>query len=82
MLCEEIRILVPPGGRLETRIVELPAVPRSSFREQRRPVAAIAVKMNTRTVTLGTANELVHVTGLYPEVRLVRAHSPGHEFLE
>ena len=87
VLREEIRILVrlvPSGGRHrpKTRIIELPAVPRSSFGEQRRLVVAIAVKVETRAVTLGAADQLVHVTGLYPKVRLVRAHSRGHEFLE
>lgn len=84
VLREEIRILVPPKGRhrLKMRIIELPAVPWSSFSERRYLEVVIVVKMETRTVTLGTANQLVHVTGLYPEVRLVRVHSPGHEFLE
>lgn len=42
----------------------------------------MVVKVETRTITLGTANQLIHVTGLYPEVRFVRVHSRGHEFLE
>lgn len=80
----EIRILVPSDGRhrLKTRIVELPAVPRSSFNEHRRLMVVIAVKVERRTVTLGTADQLVHITSQYPKVRLVRAHSRGHEFLE
>lgn len=82
VLREEIRILVPPDARhrLKTRIVELPAVPRSSFEERQR-LLVIAILVET-TVTLGTADQLVHITGLYPEIRLVQAHSRGHEFLE
>lgn len=82
ILREEIGILMPPDGRCHharTRIVELPAVPRSSFGELRNLVSAIAVKT---TVTFGTADQLVHVTGLYPEVGLVRAHGRGHVLLE
>lgn len=66
---------MPPDRRhrLKMRIVELPVVPRSSFGR---------LKAETRTVTFGTANQLVYVTGLYSEVRLIRVHSRGHEFLE
>lgn len=84
VLCEEFRIFMPPDGRhrLKTRIVEIPAVPKSSVVEERCAVADIAVEVATCTVTLGIADQLVHVTGQYPKVRLVRVHSRGHEFLE
>jgi len=64
VLRKEFRILVPPDGRhrLKTRIIELPAVPRSSISEE-RPVVDIAVEAVMHTVTLGTADQLVHVTG-------------------
>lgn len=77
---EEIGILMPADGRchrMKTRVVELPAVPQSSFAQ--RLVSAIAVKT---TVTLGAADQLVHVAGLYPKVGLVCIHSRGHEPLE
>lgn len=48
------------------------AVPRPSFAGQRQPARVLVVDVEGADVALGAAHQLVHVTGLDAEVRLVR----------